>query len=170
MTLSSSGTPRAGRRLLAWAAMPAMACLAAAALAAPAALATTTGTTPPLSTVTVNNGPGDQSDPHLSGSLVTYTSAVSGDSEVRYHDLADATDTAIPTNGGLDFLPDVSGSTIVYTHLSSSGSAISAYDTATAGPPTELDPQPASNRRGLFTDSDKASTKGRSLVRMGGIL
>jgi len=148
MTLSSSRIPRAGRRLLTLGAMLALAGLAAAALAAPAALATTTGTTPPLSTTTVNNGPGDQSDPHLSGSLVTYTSALSGDSEIRYHDLADATDTAIPTNGGLDFLSDVSGSTAVYTHLSSAGSAIVSYDTATAGPPTELDPQPSSNRRG----------------------
>jgi hypothetical protein len=83
MTLSSSGIPRAGRRLLAWAAMLALVGLAAAALAAPAAVAATTGTTPPLSTATVNNGPGDQSDPHLSGSLVTYTSAVSGASEIR---------------------------------------------------------------------------------------
>jgi hypothetical protein len=128
--------------------MLALAGLAAAVLAAPAALATTTGTTPPLSTITVNNGPGDQSDPHLSGSLVTYISALSGDSEIRYHDLADASDAAIPTNGGLDFLPDVSGTTVVYTHLSSVGSAIVAYDTATAGPPTELDPQPSSSRRG----------------------
>jgi Tol biopolymer transport system component len=148
MTPSSSRIPRAGRRLLALGAVLALAGLAVAALPAPAALATTTGTTPPLSTVTVNNGPGDQSDPHLSGSLVTYTSALSGDSEIRYHDLADATDAAIPTNGGLDFLPDVSGTTVVYTHLTSAGSAIFAYDTATAGPPTELDPQPSSNRRG----------------------
>jgi hypothetical protein len=148
MTLSSSRIPRAGRRLLTWGAMLALAGLAAAALAAPAALATTTGTTPPLSTITVNDGPGDQGDPHLSGSLVAYTSALSGDSEIRYRDLADATDTAIPTNGGLDFLPYVSGTIVVYTHLSSAGSAIVAYDTATAGPPTELDPQPSSNRRG----------------------
>jgi hypothetical protein len=146
MSLPSSRAPSC--RLLALAAVLTLAALAAATLVAPAAVATTIGTIPPLSTTTINNGPGDQSDPHLSGSLVTYTSALSGDSEIRYHDLADAGDAAIPTNGGLDFLSDVSASTIVYTHLSSSGSAIFAYDTATAGPPTELDPQPSSIRRG----------------------
>jgi Tol biopolymer transport system component len=95
----------------------------------------------------VNNGTGDQSDPHISGALVAYTSAVSGFSEIRYHNLLTGSDSAIPANGGLDFLPDVSGTTIVYTHLSAAGSAIDTYDTSTEGPPVELDSQPTSNRR-----------------------
>jgi Tol biopolymer transport system component len=111
-----------------------------------AALATTIGTTPPLATTTVNDGPGDQFDPHISGSLVSYTSAVSGYSEIRYYDLATGSDTPIPTNGAADFLSDVAGGTVVYTHQTIAKSAIVAYDTATAGPAQELDPQPASNR------------------------
>ncbi|MFL5804182.1 MAG: hypothetical protein ACJ8CR_20850 [Roseiflexaceae bacterium] len=89
----------------------------------------------------VNNGPGDQLDPHISGALVAYTSAIAGNSEIRYHDLLTGVDASIPNPGGLDILPDVSGTTIVYTHLSASGSAIDAFDTSTAGPPVELDPQ-----------------------------
>jgi hypothetical protein len=117
------------------------------ALGASAARATTAGPTPPLTAATVNNGPGDQSDPHISGSVVSYTSAVSGESEIRHHDLVTGSDAAIPTNAGLDFLSDIAGSTVVYTHLSATSSAIFAYDRATAAPPIELDPRPASNRR-----------------------
>ena len=51
-----------------------------------------------------------------------------------------------PPNGGLGFLSDVSGSTIVYTHQTSAGRSIFMFDTATAGAPVELDPQPGSLR------------------------
>ena len=35
----------------------------------------------------VNNGSGDQQDPHISGALVAYTSGNTSNSEIRYHDL-----------------------------------------------------------------------------------
>lgn len=57
-----------------------------------------------------------------------------------------ASDTAIPTNGGIDGLPDVKGSTVVYTHVTGSSEAIFAFDTSTAGPPTEVAPQASSMR------------------------
>lgn len=110
-------------------------------LAEPTAGAPLIGTTTP-----VNAGPGDQTDPHVSGDAVAYTSSVPGGAEIRYHSLLTAADTSIPTNGGLDFLSDISGNTIVYTHLTSAGRAIYSFDITTHGPPVELAPQVGSLR------------------------
>jgi len=96
----------------------------------------------------IHVGPGDQSDPHLSGGLVAYTSALDGASEIRFHRLEDGGDEAIPTGGALDLLPDVSGSRIVFTRIGASSSAIMSYDVATRGPAVEVAPQPEANRRG----------------------
>ena len=106
---------------------------------------------PPITgtTSTVNDGPGDQTDPHVSGDWIAYTSEVNGTSEIRYHNLADTTDAAIASNGGLDFLSDISGSTLVFTHVTSQ-SAIELLDVSQGGAPVELDPQPGSNRRALL--------------------
>jgi Thrombospondin type 3 repeat len=46
--------------------------------------------------VTVNNGLGDQTDPHVSGDLVTYADIVDGGSRIRYHDLGAGTDRVVP--------------------------------------------------------------------------
>src|SRR5437763_524734 len=78
----------------------------------------------------VNNGPGDQTDPHVSDAWVAYTSELNGGSEIRFHNLTSNADSAVPSNGGMDFLSDVSGSTLVYTHLTTE-SAIYAYDLST---------------------------------------
>src|SRR4051812_12163626 len=121
--------------------------IASAGISPSPALATTTGTPSGLVISSVNAGPGDQNDPHISGSLVTYTSSVNGNSEIRYHDLSTGTDTAIPSAASLDFLSDVSGSTAVITRLTPTASSIASYDTATGGPAVVLDPQPGSNRR-----------------------
>ena len=99
--------------------------------------------------IVVNDRPGDQTDPHVSGELVSYTASIPGSAEMRYHNLRTGADANIPTNGGLDFLSDVSDSTIVYTHVSSDGQSIFMFDTATAGAPLELDPQPGSLRQRL---------------------
>jgi Thrombospondin type 3 repeat len=48
------------------------------------------------SLVTVNNGAGDQTDPHVSGSLVSYTSTINDQRRVRYYDLASGTDLLVP--------------------------------------------------------------------------
>lgn len=94
----------------------------------------------------VNGGPGDQTDPHVSGSLVAYTSESGGQSEIRYHDLVDGTDRAIPNGGAFDFVSDVSGKTVVFTRVSAS-SAIYTYDVSTEQAPVELAPQEGSSRR-----------------------
>ncbi|MCP3105156.1 hypothetical protein LZ198_40440 [Myxococcus sp. K15C18031901] len=94
----------------------------------------------------VNAGPGDQTDPHVSGSLVAYTNESGGTSEIRYHDLTTGEDAAIPNGGAFDFVSDVSGGTVVFTRVSTS-SAIFTFDVSTDGPPEELAPQDGSSRR-----------------------
>lgn len=94
----------------------------------------------------VNNGPGDQTDPHVSGSLVVYTSATNGASEIRYHDLETGVDQPVPSSGALDFVSDISGNTLVFTRVAST-SAIFTYDVNTEGPATEIAPRERVNRR-----------------------
>ena len=124
--------------------MPAVALLIAM-LPAPAA-AQTYG--PPLQGTysNVNNGPGDQSDPHVSGDLVAYSDEQNGGSQIRYHNLVDNSDNGISTDGAYDFLSDINGSRVLFTRLTTKGS-IFLFDIATAGPATELDPQPSTDRR-----------------------
>lgn len=95
----------------------------------------------------VNNGPGNQSDPHVSGSLVAYTNESQGMSEIRYHDLSNSQDVAIPNGGAYDFVADISGDTVVFTRVVTT-SSIFTYNVATQGPALEVAPQPNSNRRG----------------------
>ncbi len=117
------------------------------AIGPPASALTDNGGPPPGMTASViNAGAGDQTDPHISGGLVSYANQVGGVSEIRYHDLATGTDKAIPNGGALDFLSDVSGNTIVFTRIVGTKRAVYSYDTATSGPATELDPQPGSHR------------------------
>lgn len=95
----------------------------------------------------VNNGPGNQSDPHVSGSLVAYTSESEGVSEIRYHDLSTSEDMAIPNGGAYDFVADISGDTVVFTRVVTT-SSIFTYNVATQGPAQEVAPQAGSNRQG----------------------
>lgn len=97
-------------------------------------------------TSTVNDGPGDQTDPHISGALVSYTSNADGTNRIRYHDLAAATDAVVPNSGEDDFLSDISGSKIVFTRVNVT-SAIYLFDIAAGGSPVEVDPSASANRR-----------------------
>jgi hypothetical protein len=127
---------------------------AAAVLAALSALAGPSpaqADTPPSGTVsgfltTVNNGPGDQTDPHVSGDWVTYTDDSAGFYQVRYHDLLSGADNLVPSNGGQDLLSGISGTTIVYMHFTAAGQSIYTYDTCGCSAPAELDPTPGSVR------------------------
>jgi len=78
--------------------------------------------------VTVNASAGDQTDPHISGDLVTYTDVNSG--KVRYHDLQSGADLAVP-GSDVDTIADVSGSRIAFIRLSSNGDrSVGVYDVA----------------------------------------
>ena len=105
--------------------------------------------TPAMTTELIHGGPDSQTDPHISGSLVSYTERISASNTlVRYHDLATGANNAIP-GGSLHQLSDVFGSTVVFQRGSTSDSsrAIMAYNTATpALPPVELDPSPGARR------------------------
>src|SRR5947208_14930737 len=60
-------------------------------------------------TITIDNSPGDQLDPHVSGNLAAYTDNTAG--FIRYYDFATSTDLVIPPPAGSsDTLSSVSGS------------------------------------------------------------
>ena len=121
-----------------------------AALPAPVG-AMTIGTLPPVTIQVVNNGPGNQTDPHVSGDRVSYTSELVGttNTEIRFHNLATGSDAAVPGSPIQDFLSDVSGNTIVFTRVTAEESAIYAYDTSSGGAAVELAPEAGpSTRRG----------------------
>jgi len=94
-----------------------------AAMVATAALAASLGTVPAFAqatligtTQTVNDGLGDQTDPHVSGDFVAYTSNADGNNRIRYHVLSTSTDAVVPNNG-----EDASSQTSAATALSSPG-------------------------------------------------
>lgn len=90
----------------------------------------------------VNTLGSEQSDSHISGTLVAYWGNWSPNRiEVRYYNLLTGVDAAIPNGNARAYNPDVSGSTIVYTRNSDNRKTIFAFDTSTSEPPIELDPQ-----------------------------
>lgn len=94
--------------------------------------------------VLVSGGPDNQTDPHISDTLVSYTKEVGIPNEIRYYDLVTGSDAAIPNDGHNDGLSDVHGSTIVFRRIYTDGSTgtrpVMALDTTNpeAGP-VELD-------------------------------
>jgi uncharacterized repeat protein (TIGR01451 family) len=101
---------------------------------------------PPGKLTIVNNGPGDQTDPHVSGNLVSYSSATSATDPVftiHTFDLSTGLDVEIPQCCfEKDLESDVSGSTVVFLRISSNfATSIFSFDTATAGAqPVEVSP------------------------------
>ena len=105
------------------------------------------GWTPINGTVTIiNDGIGDQVQPHISGDMVTYFSVIRGNAYVRYYDFLTGIDESIPQGNSLDFLADINGTSIVYTLVTTATYAINFFDVGTAGIPITLDPQPNSQR------------------------
>lgn len=102
------------------------------------------GTPPTLTPVTINNGAGDQFDPHISGDWVSYTSDLS----IRYYSFATNTDAAIPMGtSSRDMLSDISGSKIVFSRVSAVKTAVMMFDAATpAVAPIEIDPTSGTTR------------------------
>jgi hypothetical protein len=104
-----------------------------AAFAAPALAIVPIGPIPVAGTrTTINNGPGDQNDPHVSGDLAAYTDGTAPES-IRYFDFVTNTDQAIaaPT-GASDSLSDVSGSNIVFTRASGACDSIIVFNAGTS--------------------------------------
>lgn len=99
------------------------------------------GTAPPLTTRVVNNGPGNQSDPHVSNQWVSYTDDSAG-LRVRYHNLTTNADAAVPLVGVADWLSDVSGTAVVFSAVDASNNAnVELFDLSTpASPPLALRP------------------------------
>jgi hypothetical protein len=77
----------------------------------------------------VNNGAGDQIDPHVSGNIASYTDDQAGEIAIRYYDFVTNTDQAVPTTGAA-FLSDIDGTRIVHTQVSLAGSQIGLFNTA----------------------------------------
>jgi hypothetical protein len=92
--------------------------------------------------------PGSQTDPHISGTMISYTDSDGSSSAIHYYDLAmsGGNDTAIDPGAGIDQLAGIDGNRIVYTHIESATRAIHVYDVGT-GLVTVIDPQPGSDRR-----------------------
>ena len=95
--------------------------------------------------IAVNDGPGDQSEPHVSGDLVVYTERDGpfAPGSIRYLDLGIGLGGVVPAGapGDSDILADVQGSRIVFsrTRVADNATAIMLFDTAT-GILTELAP------------------------------
>lgn len=108
--------------------------------------ATTDGGQLPGTTVTVADGPGNQTDPHVSGSLVSYTTDEdyldsSWSTRIKYHDLATGVRGVVPyPDGARDLLSDVSGSKIAFTRVDGLGSTINVYDVVTGTTTRLADP------------------------------
>src|SRR5579859_3920418 len=121
-----------------------------AAFAAPAMPVVPIGPIPVTGTrTTINNGPGDQADPHISGDLACYVNAITpGFAALRYYNFATAVDSAIPSDASLnDILPDVSGNRIAFTRILPDRNAIEVFDTVTSTL-TEIAPQAGTHRFG----------------------
>jgi hypothetical protein len=146
---------------------------ATAAAAATALLAGAAGAVVPANggdaggtVITINNGPGDQTEPHVSGDLAVYTNT-DGTRTIHYYDFLTGVDRVVPVGalGDNDYLSDVEGSRIVFsrTRIADSQTAVMLFDTV-SGVMTELDPQPLMQRYGAvvggstvaFTDFDVA--------------
>lgn len=98
-----------------------------------------------MSLVTIDNKPGQQLDPHISGTLVAYTDNTVIP-QIGYFDFKTGVGTAIsnafsddPFDVSLDLWPDVSGSTIVFTRQHAVTSRIMEFDVVKSAL-TEVDP------------------------------
>ena len=104
--------------------------------------------------VTVNNGTGDQTEPHVSGDLVAYTDKdfVAG-SRIHYFDLGTGIDRVVPAGapGDSDNLSDVGDGRIVFsrTRAGDGKTAAMLFDVA-SGTLRELDPQAAATPMNRF--------------------
>jgi hypothetical protein len=107
------------------------------------------GVTPTLTSVAIDIGPNDKTDPHVSSDWAAYSSFAS----IRYYQFSTGVDSQIPMGASVnDLLSDISGSKIVFSRATPPTLAVMVFDAATGLAPIEIDPlgqQPAwfGNRR-----------------------
>jgi len=107
--------------------------------------------TPAGQLITLNNGPGVHSDPHVSGDLVCYSEETNPETPnyvftVHYFNLVTGLDATVPPGPALtdDFLCDVRGSTVAFTRIFANGNeSILTFDTANASAPVSISPLPS---------------------------
>jgi len=79
----------------------------------------------------VNNGPGDQFNPHVDCDIASYTNDdFQGSSTIHYQNLSTGADNVVPGNQ-VDLLSDVAGSHIAFTQVEFTGNTIVVFDTVT---------------------------------------
>lgn len=110
--------------------------------------------------ITINDGSGDQTEPHVNGGLAVYTDrpGLFTPGTIHYYDFSTGSDSAVPSGdpGDSDVLSDVNGSRIAFsrTRASDGATAIMLFD-ASSGVVTELDPQgPGTMRFGAVIGGD----------------
>jgi hypothetical protein len=99
------------------------------------------------SIVAINNGPGEQLDPRVSGDLAAYTdTATASSGQIHYYDFLTGVDYVIPAGapGDMDTLSDVSGTRISFARqaLLSGKRTVVVYDVS-AGTSVEIAPPTA---------------------------
>jgi hypothetical protein len=115
-------------------------------LASPAAaVVAIDGGMAPGTTIPIDIGPGDQTDPHVSGNLVAYTDYGTGVGRIGYRDFATAAAGFIPAGAVVDSLPNVFGQQISFSRQWLDRDAIMLFDAVT-GSLVEFAPQAGSRR------------------------
>lgn len=114
--------------------------------------------TPAMAVRLLAGGPGSQTDPHISGSLVAYTLRTSSGFEIHYVGAADpSSDAAVPGNAR-DSRPDVSGNNLVFQRFDPAPAttrSIQWFDTSNPGAgPVVLSPAPGISRGGPAIGAD----------------
>jgi hypothetical protein len=95
--------------------------------------------------VTVNNGPGDQTDPHVSGNIAAYTDGTDPQS-IRVYNFSTNVDSAITAPAGAsDHLSDVSGTTVSFTRTQGGCDAVMIFNAVSLAI-TEIAPQVCAHR------------------------
>jgi len=89
-------------------------------------------------TITIDNGPGDQTDPHVNGDLAVYTDS-NPPSQIRYYDFVTLANNAVPSGpaGSRDLLSDVFGDLIAFSRINPDFSTSAmVYDVSSKPPAT----------------------------------
>ena len=96
--------------------------------------------------ITINNSPGNQTDPHVSKDLAAYTDLADG--HIHYYRFSTGVDAVIPSQpGNQDTLSGVGGNRICFSRQTGPDSEVGFFDTITLSV-TMVDPHPGDLRIG----------------------